>query len=249
MLKWFENKYLSILLLLFAVALLTGCGAVLGPNSRTVFLETGEDYLVSGDYDQAIKTFDSILTDNPKDVKALVGSGIAYYQQGKYEKALEKLTRAKELDPDDEQARLYLGLTYLKKGEDQKALAEWKEYTELISTGKFTDLVRRAIAILSKENVTLEERDFVVSSIEYATQQERKVLVQDLGVGGGSSYSIGSSTLGYPPFGIFNYNYGYGSALQPVPSNTYIIIRTTPSPTRTNIRGGIETRIRTLQGK
>jgi len=230
-------------MLIVTLALTPGCGALLSSNPRGVLMETGEDYLASGQYDEAIRSFDAVLADDPKNVDALVSSGVAYYEQGNYDKALEKFTKAKELDPDDEKARLYLGLTYLKKGEDQKALAEWKEYTELISTGKFTDLVRRGIAMLSKQDVTSEEREFVLSSIEYATQQERRTLAQE----GGSSYTFRSpSSLGYyTPLGIYNY---YGTALQPTPPSTVIILGTTPT-TRTNIQGGIETRIRSLRGK
>jgi tetratricopeptide (TPR) repeat protein len=235
-----KRENLLFTLLFAIVTLTTGCAALLGSSPESVMRETGEDFLIAGDYEGAIKTFESLLSEDPKDVKSMDGLGVAYYEQGKYDSALEKFNRAKELDSDDERARLYLGLTYLKKGEDQKALAEWKEYTELISTGKFTELIRRAIAILGKHDATSEEREFVLSSIEYATQQERKVLVQEQS---GSSYSVRSSGLDNPPLGIYS---GYGLGIQSLPSRT-IIIRDSTSPSRTGVRSGIQTRIRALQ--
>lgn len=246
MLRLLKSKGLLSMMLITILVSTTGCGALLGSSDyRSILLETGEDYIVSGEYDKAITSFDSVLLDHPKDIKALTGLGVAYYGQENYDKALEKFTQAKELDPDNEKARLYLGLTYLKKGEDQKALTEWKEYTELISTGKFTDLIRRGIAILSQKDVTSEEREFVLSSIEYATQQERQTLVVQ---GGGGSSTLRSSDFSdlrmFRPTGFYNY---YGPVFQSPSPGTTIIIGT-PS-VRTNMRGGIETRIRSLRGR
>lgn len=76
----------------------------------------------TGDYDQAIAKFQSILAEDPAHFDAQLALGMAYYRKGDYAAAIAEGHKAERLKPHEQLVHTNLSLFYMKKGD--KAAAE-----------------------------------------------------------------------------------------------------------------------------
>ena len=69
----------------------------------------GWEAIQRGDGDKAASAFRRVLADNPNDVRALTGAGIAAHLLGNDDQAISSLKKAVQLDPNNAQAHYMLG--------------------------------------------------------------------------------------------------------------------------------------------
>jgi choline-sulfatase len=102
------------------------------PNAPIILRTYGKFCLKTGDYAQALQTYERIVKNNNQDEEALVNLGTLYLMQGKADKARVVLETAVAINPDDPVCRKNLGLLYgdiLKQPE--KAIPHYRRYLEL----------------------------------------------------------------------------------------------------------------------
>jgi choline-sulfatase len=102
------------------------------PNAPVILRTYGKFCLKTGDYPQALQTFERIVKNDPADEEALVNLGTLYLMQGKAEKARVVLEAAEAINPDDSVCQKNLGLLYgdiLKQ--PVKAIPHYQKYLEL----------------------------------------------------------------------------------------------------------------------
>jgi serine/threonine protein kinase/Tfp pilus assembly protein PilF len=86
--------------------------------------------LFNGDPAAAQTAFEQILTEEPENVRALAGEGIALLQNGKPDEAEKVLLRAAEKDPNSPLVNLGLGLLRTNEGNADAALPYFTRVTE-----------------------------------------------------------------------------------------------------------------------
>jgi Flp pilus assembly protein TadD len=87
-----------------------------------------------GEYDQAIRGLESILSDEPENFDARLALGMAYYRKGDYARAIEEGHKAEKLKPHEQLVHTNLSLFYMKSGDKataehhglQARIASWK---------------------------------------------------------------------------------------------------------------------------
>jgi tetratricopeptide (TPR) repeat protein len=70
------------------------------PRNDRAYLSRGNVYRAQGQFEEAIKDFDTCLALNPYFVKAYVSRGSAYADQGRHDEAMKDFARAIRLKPD-----------------------------------------------------------------------------------------------------------------------------------------------------
>jgi tetratricopeptide (TPR) repeat protein len=97
----------------------------LGPDSSIGALSQGEAELISGNYEQARRSLEWSLTQNPADHRAHYSLGLALRGLGLHDQeALAQFETAVALRPDNLWYRYILGQTLLIVGENQRAISE-----------------------------------------------------------------------------------------------------------------------------
>lgn len=84
----------------------------------------------SGDWQRKIELLQSVLKDDPKNLKALIQLGDAYFDADRFDQAIEAYSKALELDPKNPDVRTDMGIMYRKKGNPVRAVAEFKKAAE-----------------------------------------------------------------------------------------------------------------------
>ena len=88
--------------LIVAIAVLlaafTGCGADTDSESLEALIALGAQYLVDGEYGEAVVAFDKAIKVDNKSVVAYIGLGDAHLGLEDYEKAGDAYERAIEID-------------------------------------------------------------------------------------------------------------------------------------------------------
>ena len=93
------------------------------PRSKLVKANLGALWGEQGRYDEAVRLFQEILRDEPKDWSAAYNLGYTYYRLGKLDDAERYLRRAIALNPEKPDQFLYLGVTLFKRGRMAEAQA------------------------------------------------------------------------------------------------------------------------------
>jgi len=106
--------------------------------------ETGYRYLKAGEYKKAIKSFESVLKENPSNAMAYNNMGYSYRKLKQYDKALELYGKALMLDPNLAEAHEYMGEAYLELGK----IAEAKQHLVILEklNPKLAEELRTEIA-------------------------------------------------------------------------------------------------------
>jgi tetratricopeptide (TPR) repeat protein len=110
---------LSLAASLVLLALLFSCSAA------QATIQSAEQDLRQGNYQQAIVTFNSLLAQNPGDLQAQRGLLQAYLETGKYAEAEEAARRFLGARSDNAPVRLALGEVYATTGRYAEAIAEF----------------------------------------------------------------------------------------------------------------------------
>lgn len=90
-----------------------------------------------GRFDEAMEDYDALIRNFPDDVEAYYRRGILHLENHDRQKAEADFNSSNEIDPDNMFTKLSKGLIY--KLDDNWEAAE-KIYTDLINTGKYTDM-------------------------------------------------------------------------------------------------------------
>jgi Flp pilus assembly protein TadD len=81
--------------------------------------------LIDGHAREAKAAFETVLQHDPKDVKALLGLGLAEIKLGNFQAGQEKLQAANEADPGNALILTYLGRSQQQLGQTEAAMASW----------------------------------------------------------------------------------------------------------------------------
>ncbi|GIV98479.1 MAG: hypothetical protein KatS3mg057_3136 [Herpetosiphonaceae bacterium] len=91
------------------------------------YVELGNEYVITGEYDRAIDAYSAAINLNSSDSNAYAGLGHAYLQQGSYDQAIATLNSAIELNPEDVDAYNRLGLAYAYTHQYDRAIAAFQQ--------------------------------------------------------------------------------------------------------------------------
>jgi tetratricopeptide (TPR) repeat protein len=105
----------------------------------------GYDYLMEGQWDQAIAAFNETIRITPKHGESFINRGIAYGCKGQYEQAVDDFSKFIALDQRDAGAYHNRGLAYALKGQYDASLADFD----------------KALTLAPKDAKTLYLRGFV----------------------------------------------------------------------------------------
>jgi len=83
------------------------------------------------DAQKQIDFLQSVLKDDPKNLKALIQLGNAYFDSGQFDRAVAAYSKALEIDPNNADVRTDLGTMYRRKGDYDRAIAEFKKAAEI----------------------------------------------------------------------------------------------------------------------
>src|SRR5436305_8810700 len=103
-------------------------GVLLGLAGCATTAGRGQSALYAGRYDDAVARFQKALADQPDDVTARVGLGIAQYRLGALDEAERAMSDALRRDPGLPVAHLYLGLIAILRGPDAAARERLRRY-------------------------------------------------------------------------------------------------------------------------
>jgi len=114
------------------------------PQKAQTEYETGYRYLKAGEYQKAIKSFESVIKENPSHALAYSNMGYSYRKLKQYDKAIELYGKALLLDPKLAEAHEYIGEAYLEIGN----IAEAKQHLTILQTldPKLAEELRAEIA-------------------------------------------------------------------------------------------------------
>ena len=114
------------------------------PQKVQAEYETGYRHLKAGEYQKAIKSFESVLKENPSHAMAYNNMGYSYRKLKQYDKALELYGKALRLDPNLAEAHEYMGEAYLELGN----IAEAKQHLTILEklNPKLAEELRAEIA-------------------------------------------------------------------------------------------------------
>jgi len=94
------NKSFGIITLIIFSFLLS-CASTqqkqIGSRDAEVYYKQGSDYLIRGQYDQALSDLNKALEINPRYAEAYSNRGVAYYLKREYEKSWEDVKKAQSL--------------------------------------------------------------------------------------------------------------------------------------------------------
>src|SRR6266849_953051 len=120
------------------------------PQKVQAEYETGYRYLEAGEYKKAIKSFESVLKENPSHAMAYSNMGYSYRKLKQYDKALELYGKALRIDPNLAEAHEYMGEAYLELGN----IAEAKQHLTILEklNPKLAEELRAEIARYDKSS-------------------------------------------------------------------------------------------------
>ncbi len=94
-----------------------------GEETPEVFAAKGHIQFELEQYDDAIKTYERLLTLAPRHPTANFNLGICYEKLGRWQEATDAFTKALEVDPQREEAQLGLGICLLHQEKPEPAIA------------------------------------------------------------------------------------------------------------------------------
>ena len=87
-------------------------------------LQKGNDFFDGGKYEEAIRSYQTIIEKTPEAYILYRNIGNCYFQMEEYQKAEEFYLKVLEKEPEDTESILGIGNTYANRGQNEKAL-EW----------------------------------------------------------------------------------------------------------------------------
>ena len=95
------------------------------------YYRQGNRYYFSGEYENAILSYEKAIKQKPDYAEAYNNRGVTYGKLGESEKAIVDFSKAMELKPDDVEAYNNRGNVYGSMGESEKAIADHNKAIEL----------------------------------------------------------------------------------------------------------------------
>jgi len=152
---------------LLVIVALAGCA-----TTATV---AGSTSLREGRLTEAIEHFEKALTEDPHNVDAKVGLGVARYRLGAYDDAIVVLTDVATVASEYPAARLYLALAQLRKRQDKDAERELEALRTLALEPRFIAEVDQTLALLRAGGITDAVRTYIAASLDYAFDWSREL--------------------------------------------------------------------------
>ena len=146
--------------------------AVAGCASST---SAGRIALNQGRPDQAAVRFEEALAEDPANVDALVGLGVARYRLGDYPSAIASLEEAVAKQPGQAGARLYLALAYLHHGDDAAAVEHLAALQAVPLHPRFAVHLARTLDLLRGPRLPDPIRAYVAADLEDSAGWAREV--------------------------------------------------------------------------
>ncbi len=85
---------------------------------------------VNAEAQKQIAILESIVKDDPKNLKALLELGNLYFDNDRFDPAIRAYSRALEIDPKNADARTDMGIMFRRKGEFDRAVTEFRKAAE-----------------------------------------------------------------------------------------------------------------------
>jgi cytochrome c-type biogenesis protein CcmH/NrfG len=85
---------------------------------------------LNADTQKQISTLQSILKEDPKNLKALIELGNLYFDAEQFDPAIRAYSQALEVDPKNADVRTDMGIMFRRKGDFDRAIAEFKKAGE-----------------------------------------------------------------------------------------------------------------------
>ena len=85
---------------------------------------------LTADMQKQISVLQSILKDDPKNLKALIELGNLYFDSDQLDPAIQAYSKALEIDPKNADVRTDLGIMFRRKKDYDRAIAEFKRAAE-----------------------------------------------------------------------------------------------------------------------
>jgi cytochrome c-type biogenesis protein CcmH/NrfG len=102
------------------------------PLNVEVWIQLGNEYFDSSQYEKAIQAYQKALELNPADANVWTDLGIMYRRSGNPQKAIESFDKAIAADPKHESSRLNKGIVLLHDLKDYDgAIKAWEELLEI----------------------------------------------------------------------------------------------------------------------
>jgi tetratricopeptide (TPR) repeat protein len=99
----------------------------LDPTRAEIKQQLAQDLAISEQFDEALKLYQELATENPRDPQAELRISQIYRQQRKYDLARQALDKASELSPDDLEIKLSESLLLEDEGKLSEAIVELKQ--------------------------------------------------------------------------------------------------------------------------
>jgi tetratricopeptide (TPR) repeat protein len=159
-----SSSWLLVLALVGVVA--TGCATA---------TTAGRSALNQGRPDEAAARFEEALAENPDNVDALIGLGVARYRLGDHASAGANLETAVARRPAEQGARLYLALAHLRQGNDAAAVEQLAVLQALPMHPRFAAHVARTLDLLRGPRLADPVRAYVAADLEDTAGWAREV--------------------------------------------------------------------------
>lgn len=136
-------------------------------------------FKAAGKPEDAVKDFDALIKEDPKDFNATMGRGYVHFQQANYAEAVKDFARAIELKPEDPVARNNRGYNLFQIGEHADALDDYNEALAL-SPKYGLALQNRAWLLATTPSKELRNAEVAVESAKAACEISKYENVSDV---------------------------------------------------------------------
>jgi cytochrome c-type biogenesis protein CcmH/NrfG len=98
------------------------------PDNATAWIELGNNYFDTNQYDKAIRAYQRSLEIQPNNANVLTDMGVMYRRSGKPQEAIKAFDKAMQVDPKHEVSRFNKGIVLLHDLKDtQGAIRAWED--------------------------------------------------------------------------------------------------------------------------
>lgn len=142
-------RLLSFLILMKFFSMI--CSPTIGLATASEFLDQGAGYLINGEYENALRAFQTAAQESPNDPHPLFFQGVVLNRLGYPQQAFEQLQKSMVLGEDHSDLYFELGWSLEKLGRHQEAIAHFEKYElEHPGRGQTSEFWGRALYALEK---------------------------------------------------------------------------------------------------
>jgi tetratricopeptide (TPR) repeat protein len=130
------------------------------PMGNTIpYLNRGNAYLNSGQYEKAIADYSAVSEINPKNETGYLNTGFIYYQQKNFDKAIEVSLKGLKANPGNVMLYDNLAYYYFEKGDYENAVSNFRKCLE-IDGNKFDAKLGLAVSYYCEGDINNSKRYF-----------------------------------------------------------------------------------------